>query len=194
MIAHQPIHRRRRSLLPLALITLLGAVGAQAQGLVSFVNLASGVNAPVTNAVTGAPASGGGFLAQLYAGRASAPEADLVPVSTVAPFMSGAAAGYFSGGNATNTFVLPGSVGTFQVRAWSGSYASYEAAVLAAQTDGNVLLGKSLVFQNSTGISSPSTLTGLQSFTLAPLAPVPEPSPLVLLGLGLLSLYRRQRR
>ncbi len=181
-------------LLPLALITLLATVGAQAQGLVSCVNLASGVNAPVTNAVTGAPVSGNGFLVQLYGARANAPEADLVPVSRVTTFMTGAAAGYFSGGNATNSFVLPGNAGTFQVRAWSGPYASYEAAVLAAQTDGNVLLGKSLVFQNSTGISSPSTLTGLQSFTIAPLAPVPEPSPLVLLGLGLLSLCRRQRR
>ena len=126
--------------------------------------------------------SGGGYFAQVYGGGNSALESSLTPLSVPTAFSS---FGYFNGGSGTNYSVLPGFTATFQVRAWSGAYATYDDALAAAQANMSVLVGKSLVFSNPTGfgtVANPAApLSGLQSFSIAP---VPEPSAAALLTLG----------
>jgi hypothetical protein len=175
----------------LAAAALLVPVSASAQGVVRFANSGAGLNAPVTNSVTGSRVDGSGYLVQLYGGAAGALEPVLAPLSHQANFFSGGLAGYFDGGVATNTFVLPGSSGTFQLRAWSAGFASYEEAYSAGLVDPNVLVGKSSVFQNSTGISSPgATLTGLMAFSIAP---VPEASTAIYFAIGASLVFWRLR-
>src|SRR5829696_1183169 len=127
----------------LAATLALGPVTGSAQGIVRFTNYGPGVNAPVTNSVTGQFVDGSGFLVQLYGGAAESLEPVLVPLNTPAAFEPGDFAGYFDGLLATNTFVIPGSSGTFQVRAWSAGFSSYEAAYSASLVDPNVLVGTS---------------------------------------------------
>lgn len=179
--------------LTLAGFLLTASVSLFGQGVVTFANSGPGLNAPVTNAVTGQRVDGGGFLAQLYGGAAEAGADDLVALSRVTPFFGGAAAGYFDGGRATNDFVGPGMAGAFQVRAWSGPYSSYETALAAAQSNPAVLVGASRVFQNATGMAGAEFLTGLESFVIAP---VPEPRlvSLALMGAAATALWWGRRR
>jgi hypothetical protein len=182
-----------RKILSLAMMFLWSA-SIYAQGIINCANIGPGLNAPITNALTLQPISGSGFFVQIYGGPANALEASLVPLGGVATFLSGVLAGYFNGGLATNAFVLPGNVGTFQAKAWSSGFASYEAALTAgAQGNPNALVGKSLVFQNSTGFdaSSPASLNGLLSFSIAP---VPEPASVALFGLGTAAFVWHCRR
>ena len=183
----------RNALIPILALMAVASASVFAQGVVTFENVGSGLNAPVTNAVTGQMLSGSGFLVQCYAGPASSVEAALTPIGSSTTFLSGGLAGYFFGGSETNGYVLPGTTGTFQARAWTAGFATYEAALVAAQSDSQVMVGKSIVFQNATGISSPAILTGLQSFGIAP---VSEPSLIGFLGCGIAALlcHRRRRR
>lgn len=159
---------------------ILASTQTWGQGLVSCANLNPNLDAPVYNAVTGLRLSGTEFFAQLFAGKAGDVESALKPIC--APVVFGDF-GYFNGGDAVNNSVLPGSVGTFQVRAWSAEFNTYEEAYAASLLDSNVLLGKSTVFQNPTGINSPEVLMGLQPFSVAP---IPEPSVWSLAGFGVL--------
>jgi hypothetical protein len=175
----------------LAAAMLLGSGSASAQGVVRFSNTGLGLNAPVTNAVTGQLADGSDFLVQLYGGAAGALEPVLAPLKAPIPFeMSDSLAGLFDGGLATNTFVLPGSTGTFQLRAWSAGFATYDEAYSAGLVDPNVLVGNSSVFQNSTGTTSGATLTGLTGFSVAP---VPEASTFACFVVGATVLFWRAR-
>jgi hypothetical protein len=183
----------RKALIPILALMPLACASIFAQGVVTFENAGTGLNAPVTNAVTGQRLSGSGFLVQCYAGPASSVEAALTPIGSPITFRTNSLAGYFFGGPETNGFVLPGTTGTFQARAWTAGFATYEAALVAAQLDSQVMVGTSTVFQNATGISSPAILTGLQSFGIAP---VSEPSLIGFLGCGIAALlcHRRRRR
>jgi hypothetical protein len=183
----------RKAVTPILALMSLGAASMFAQGVVSFTNTGTGLDAPITNAVTGQRLSGSGFLVQCYAGPANTVALALTPIGSSTIFATGPAAGYFSAGKETNDFVLPGTAGTFQARAWTAGFATYEAALAAAQTDPLVMVGTSTVFQNGTGISSPAILTGLQSFGIAP---VSEPSLIGFLGCGIAALlcHRRRRR
>jgi hypothetical protein len=174
----------------LAATLLLGSGSAGAQGIVRFSNAGPQLNAPVTNSVTGQLVNGSDYLVQLYGGAAGALEPVLVPLNAPITFLAADLKGYFDGGLATNTFVLPGSTGTFQVRAWSAGFATYDEAYSAGLVDPNVLVGKSSVFQNSTGISSGATLTGLTAFSVAP---VPEASTLACFLVGATVLFWRSR-
>lgn len=174
----------------LAATLALGPVTGSAQGIVRFANFGPTVNAPVTNSVTGHRVDGSGFLVQLYGGAAGSLEPVLVPLNTPATFQPGDLAGYFDGLLATNTFVIPGSSGTFQVRAWSAGFSSYEAAYSASLVDPNVLVGTSSVFNNATGISSAAYLSGLSSFSIAP---VPEASAVAYFAVGAAALFWRVR-
>src|SRR6266705_5925417 len=158
----------RNALIPILALMAVASASVFAQGIVTFSNVGSGLNAPVTNAVTGQMLSGSGFLVQCYAGPASSIEAVLTPIGSPTTFRTNSLAGYFYAGSETNDFVLPGTTGTFQARAWTAGLATYEAALAAAQIDPQVMVGTSSVFQNTTGISSPAILTGLQSFGIAP--------------------------
>ena len=173
----------------LAATLALGPVTGSAQGIVRFANYGPGVSAPVTNSVTGQLVDGSGFLVQLYGGTAGALEPALMPLNAATAFDS-FFPGYFDDGFATNTFVTPGSSGTFQVRAWSAGFASYEAAYSAGLVDPNVLVGTSSVFANATGISSGAYLTGLSPFSVAP---VPEASAVAYFAVGAAALFWRVR-
>lgn len=163
------------------IITALGlaSVNAWCQGVIQYANWGPNLNAPVYSTLTGQTLSGNGFSAQLFGGKAGDSESALTALGNPVPFQD---FGYFDGGVAINNFVLPGSVAAFQVRAWSSAYASYEQALAASLLDDDVLLGKSTVFETTTGISTPAVLLGLQSFSVAP---IPEPSVWSLVGSGL---------
>jgi hypothetical protein len=173
----------------LAATMALGSVKAGAQGIVRFTNSGPGLNSPVTNSVTGQLVDGSGVLVQLYGGAAGALEPALMPLYEPTPFQL-AFPGYFDDGLATNTFVTLGSSGTFQVRAWSAGFATYDAAYSAGLVDPNVLVGTSSVFQNATGISSGAYLTGLSGFSIAP---VPEASTMACFAVGAAALFWRVR-
>ena len=177
-----------RALLLIA-ATIVGAANLFSQGVVIFAN-SGAPDAPIANGVTGELLSGTAYKVQLYGFTANASESNLLPLGTPTSFFSGLLAGYFDGGKVTNSYVAAGEVGTFQVRAWSSPYGSYEQAQLYAIGNSSVLLGQSSLFQTPTGVIS-AGLLGLQSFTVNP---VPEPTPFVLLATAglLLCCFRRK--
>ncbi len=81
-------------------------------------------------------------------------------------------------------YIVPGSTGSgyFQLRAWTGDFTSYSAAVA-----GGALVGTTPVFYNPVGygISPPSDLVDMPALILSP-APTPEPSTLLLAVAGML--------
>lgn len=103
--------------------------------------------------------------------------------------------GFFLGG--VRTLSLPTGPATLQVRAWTGSFPSFEAAQAAALggTPG-VVTGQSnpLNVTLTASPTPPPTLlgSGLNQFNVAP---VPEPSSIALglLGLGAIVLFRRRK-
>ncbi len=113
-------------------------------------------------------------------------------------------AGTFNGGTlTTGTDVAAGAAAYIQIRAWTGSYATWDAAVAAAATDPSVLLGwwNSAVVNTGGGGSPPGApltlaqagFTGLALNSIGT-APIPEPSTFALAGLGLASLLIFRRR
>ena len=156
------------------LISLLaitaGVVHAQQGGTVVFGNNNS---SKITISQTGLPvkASDNVQAALYWAPLISSPFTKIgAPVSVGVVHVQSQAVpltGIFAGGTLTNA---AGSDGQFQVRAWSGGYASYELAA----ADPTVLLGKSMIFPVSTGNPAgapptpPAALAGLQGFALAP--------------------------
>jgi hypothetical protein len=106
--------------------------------------------------------------------------------------------GIFIGG--TRFIGAEGSTVTLQVRAWSGAFATYEAALAAALVDGTTLVGKSGYWEQSTGggpnPAQPITGVGrLTPFTVNTALVIPEPSSIALglLGLGAIALFRRKK-
>lgn len=103
--------------------------------------------------------------------------------------------GRFIGG--TRVLSLPTGPATLQIRAWSGSFPTFEAAELAANGGNpNVLIGRSGLLNATltTGATPPPTLLG-SGLTTFQVAPVPEPSSIALglLGLGAIVLFRRRK-
>jgi len=113
-------------------------------------------------------------------------------------------------GNVTNTFIPgvfiggtrfignPGDTVTLQVRAWTGSFATWELANAAALADQSVFVTvvRPMWTQTVGGGTNPSQpITGAGRFGGATLEPVPEPSSIALglLGLGAIVLFRRRK-
>lgn len=183
---------------------LVATVSMMAQGNLSFGNKATGVNAPVTDAVTGAMLAGGDYIAMLYWGPAGADASAFTPVvenntgTVVAglPFRTGAAAGYIVT-TAVSVREAPAGVAIqVQMRAWSAvGGATYEAAYAAATTGGMisvVKLGVSNVITVTPNSppSTPQVLAGLQGFSINY---IPEPSILALGLLGGVAFLLRRR-
>ena len=177
--------------LTLAFLGVLAAIHVQAQGYVNFDNAAGGLVSTNNGVNTGLV--GSGYLAQLYAGAANEIEANLVPNPTTVPFIGVGVEGIFGDGTVLiNTFVTAGNFVTFQVRAFPDTFSTYALAYAAALGDPHILVGKSAVFQNTTGtVGSPANLDMLPAFTLVV---VPEPSAVFLCGLGAAMLWCRHRR
>jgi hypothetical protein len=181
----------------LALVSVVAAVGAMAQGSVNFANrvTAVGLSAPVTDAMTGTPLAGDAYLATLYWGTSAD---SLAPVTAIVGGVDTplaqkfATAGFFVGGKTLIKGAAEGAAIFVQVRAWEKSAgATYEAAEAAL---GKV--GKSNTFQVTLGgdnLSPPQTpanMVGLTSFTIAA---IPEPSVLALGALGAFALILRRK-
>jgi hypothetical protein len=173
------------------------AISGFAQGFVNFNTQAVGASAQVYSA-PGVLASGTAFFAQLYAADGfNASEGSLTAKGTAVNFRAGGNVGYvqISGTTSAGATVNPtvavttvnnGNV-TLQLRAWSSSFATYEAAVAGGGAYGSSAL---LNLASTSAPTGPATLTGLQGFTM-----VPEPSTyaLGLLGAGALLMIRRRK-
>ncbi|MCW5552464.1 MAG: hypothetical protein KIS67_09960 [Verrucomicrobiae bacterium] len=147
--------------------------------------------------INGTPIPVGSMSFQLYVGTVGTPEGSLTPLAPIAP------TSFSTEGRIFNTVidvtaqfpaVFHGGLGTFQILAWSSSFATYQEAA-----NGGGLVGKSTLFvtftsPNTVPPSLPTSLAGL--YPGFAVNPVPEPAAWTLLTLGgaLLWRFRRQRR
>lgn len=189
------------------LLLTLGLAGvatqfAFGQGAIVFTTRGGGVDAPVTNIVTGQRV-GAGYLAQLYYGATAGdithtfPEAPAGFSTTLPGYILSSSGG---GTRFVDTAVVAAGANTwFEVRAWETALgATWDAAWLAYNDAANALygkavLGKSVPIQtitSATALDAPKNLTGLAGFNIVP---VPEPSVIALGAIGLLALLWRRR-
>src|SRR5262245_37909994 len=121
-------------------IGLLAQVSVSfAQGTLVFANLASGVNAPVTNILGGAHLIGPNWVADLFFSTSTGAASDaLIPAGFNVPFSTTTAGGggYFLGG--TRTLVGVTGVIEAQVRVWDSRFATYFDALLGGCTGHSV--------------------------------------------------------
>lgn len=191
----------------LTLVAGFVACSVFGQGGVVINTRGGGVDARVTDSLTGEFVSGQNYWAQLYYGAAGAAEASLVPVlnapgGTVAPvawFSAGTLPGYIltstGGGNRYTdpAVAAPGALTSFQLRAWQATLGTSWEVALGNWSDTTVL-GKSAIIEVATSannLDTPKPLTGLAAFTLDP---VPEPSVIALGAIGLVALLWRRRK
>jgi sugar lactone lactonase YvrE len=149
-------------------------VNTGASGTLNFTTkvLAAGVNALVyLDVLGGTKAVGDAYLAQLYAGPPGLPSAELVAVAAPTPLLS---SGYVGAGKVAVTVVGEGSPCDVELRVWEAAAGrSYEEA---ATNLGRI--GRSNRVRVVTGGDDlspprlPADLVGLESFTLARLAPL----------------------
>lgn len=179
---------------------LFAAVSVFAQGQLTFGNSST---SRVLDSRTGAAVANNVALAGLFYSldlqsdpNPAIPDDGWIQLGTsvaIAPSTSAAVAGLYAGGTRAITGSPAGTVVKFQVRAWSNTYATYGAAV----PDPNALRGFSNVMTLTLGgggttIPIPAISASVQGFTIAP---VPEPSTVVLGllgGLSALALIRRR--
>lgn len=152
--------------------------------------------------VTWQPCAGNNFHISLYWGPQGTPAESLLQVGPSAIFLTGTSAGMFVGGNRTISTPEAGPTLTFQVRAWAGSYGTYEQAFAAGSSgDPGVLVGAGPVFDFDTAdplalpYEFPSRISdaeGWRGFIFGPdnvtVILVPEPSTIALAVLGAASL------
>jgi hypothetical protein len=172
-----------------AMLAFVGSVFGQGQ--VTMGNNAGSlirIGIPYDPAAT--PVAIGTMSFQLYYGVAGTPEGNLLALSTIAGTSTVIA------GRIANTVIdvplAPGSAATFQIWAWQNTFTSY--ALAAA---GGGLVGKSALFNATTsGAGPPPPLPTALAGTYPGfgVAAVPEPSMLVLAGLGVASLLLFRRR
>ena len=164
------------------------------QGTVNFANGAAGVDAPVHRADGTTFVVGPLFVAQLYGGANGTPVNSLSPMGTPVQFeLPGPDSGYFFGAQTTVTNVPGGSIATLVVRVWSTvNGATYEAA----STVNGAEVGTSLPINVTlaTPPATPPSMVGLQSFNLSIVSIVPEPSAIILGGLGAIAVLLRRRK
>jgi len=183
----------------LAILAALAAasLSSYAQGKITFSNRVVGtVDAPIFDVGGTAKLSGTGAWAQIYAGPAGVTDASkLVAVGSPVNFRTGAAAGYVQppASDVTINGVNAGAVATLQVRAWTGTATSFEAAKAAGASYGSSAIFQSAALGGDPGTGAPPltspALVGLTSFSL-----VPEPSTIALGALGAAALLLRRRK
>jgi len=187
----------------IAASSFLVAVGAFAQGTVNFNNRVPAADPPINAPIfydSGAgvlvKADGANFMAALYAG----PSADaLAPIGAPIAFKTGAVAGYFGTSTPYTVDTIAGGADAFvKVVAWSVSAgATYKAAVDGAKGGwGESTVLKIKLGGGGTPPGPPADLIGLTSFNISNFGGgpvIPEPSVVVLAGLGGLALLLRRR-
>lgn len=191
-------------------VILAGAASSVSfgQGVVVFNTIGGGVNAYVTNQVTGARLSGNGYLAQLYYGAVGESVDSFVSVTNSPARFSTTSPGYIltgsGGGNRNLDLTRPGITAggsfQFQVRVWEALLGDSFSQALTAWNDpgnanyGKAVLGRSGVFtavSSATPTDAAKPLTGLTSFGVTI---VPEPSVIALGLIGLAALVWRRRQ
>jgi len=163
------------------------ALGAFAQGTVTFSNL-SGLSPaqPIFN-VDGVTKLDSTFEAQLYV--SSTLGGTYTAVGTPKAFTG--SSGYVIGGTVTIASIAPGATAFLEIAAWQTAGGStYETAKGAG-----VPAGISLPFSVGTGgagspASPPASLNGFKSFAVT----VPEPTTMALGAMGLGALLLRRRK
>ena len=186
----------------LLLVGLTVAAGAYAQGTVNMNTFGGGVNARASNTVanTWAGLDGQTWNVGLYYGAPGAASSTFSLAPVTASFGTAAAtAGYVltstGGGTRAIPSVAGGSQVQVQIRAWTGAFATYEAALAAATGLG----GTSSIVTVTLGtppLGTPAPMTGMTAFNVQSFGPVvPEPSSIALglLGLGAIVLFRRRK-
>jgi hypothetical protein len=137
------------------------------------------------------------FQVALYWGVLGSTDAQLVQIG---PAIHGSGGlGLFNGGvYTTPNGTAPGVNAVFEVKGWTGNFSTFEAAVAAAPSDHTILTDFSGGWVNATGTGPGNAaafqfgVTGFNCIVLAPI--VPEPSTMILGGLGAAAmlLYRRR--
>ena len=184
-----------KKLLCLAPWVVVAAMDAQGQGYVLFSNVTQDllVERKIADAYTGDYLDSA-YIAQLYAGVQGSIESALTPIDVPVYFLGSPpeSLGEFLGNEVLINGVTAGNVATLQVRVWGATYATWDLAYSAALGDGNIHVGKSYLFDVTTGISG-SNVEIAPSLTSFNVTSVPEPSVFALgiMGLGL-ALIRRK--
>src|SRR4051812_36112485 len=166
----------KRELVPLlgAIALSVASLSAHAEGTVNFCNNSS----ILITAPSGAPITrGDGVKAAFYWAPMGSSIFVLIGTSTDVGLP---VAGLFAGGTrTTGSATSGGSLARFQVRAWSGNFATYE---IALQNPGG-LVGQSAIVEMGTGSpgdppTPPASLAanGLRGFGLTPTAPGHQPT------------------
>lgn len=176
------------------------SLSALAQGTVFFANRVA-PNIALVSDQGGAPLSGSGFYAQLFAGTVAGGEGALTAVGTPVPFRTGSVAGTWAGVGLTVPGVAGSQAALLQVRAWANNgqtIATYDAAVAAGAAAGKSAVFTSLPLGDNTVVpatlapnivGNPNALNNMQPFAL-----VPEPSVIALGVLGVAGLLLRRRK
>lgn len=182
----------------IASLLLVTGVFAHAQGTFTMNNSTA---TRITNAVTSVGAVGVNVAVYYSANTNLVTSQDDSGLAIAANSRTNTIAnGTFIGGTRNIPDIAgPGFGAAFQVRAWSGAFATYEDAYAAAQLDGVTLVGKSVVFHMPTlggGATPAQSIFGankLNQFNVAPVVPEPSSIALGLLGLGAIALFRRRK-
>jgi hypothetical protein len=170
--------------------------GLFGQGQVNFATIAVGVNAPVTNTITGLRVpTGNTFLAQLYYGPAGITDPAQLASVTNAPVGFAVDGFVIAGTRLTDPMVVAGDqIGTFQVRIWEAALGStWEQAYLNWLAEPPKVLGWSAPIQVKVAKVG-DTAANLIGLSPVYLAPVPEPASLLLGLLGAALLFLRKTR
>lgn len=186
----------------------LSSFGAFAQGTITFANVVT-LN-PIPYVVWGTSAGAGNVAGTripaaadvkvgLYYNNALVGAPVAIGKSSTGT-INAAFDGRFNGPGLTIPGLAAGQSGSFIVKAWSGNFATYEAAAAGGAAYGGV----SAAFSNPTGgvpdpvtqvPGLPAPLSGFTSpLSVNTLAVIPEPSTLALAGLGLGALLMIRRR
>jgi len=182
--------------LSLTVAAMLTGLNIYAQGCINFSNL--GLNAPVTNSVTGDKViAGTTFAVALYWAPDGVTDDSLF--AKYNPAVGFVSPGLFDGGHLPLLAVPLSGLLLFQVRAFETAYgSSYENDLAApAQNGRQALVGRSNVVRLDTAMPPPPggcyALTGLQGFALTV---VPEPSSVILglLGAGISFFFSARNR
>ena len=214
--SYSSVFPRRRKMRLLIAVGILAGFQVHGQGTVNFSNI--GLNAPVIDAITCAPAVGGTtFSVALYwapvdplnptvqpAYSAFAAQFPTTHVGILNPLTGQYLPGLYSGGTVTIAGIKPpGGMGWFQVKVWETAYGNtFEQALASGQGEfgvSNVIL---IPTGNPTILPTPPhQLTGISPILIPVLIGfppcVPEPSAFVLAFCGaailLFSAWRHRK-